>query len=178
MWNLLRTFINWLRRKEVEVAHAGRTWSPGKISEEGIKFIAEFEGLVLKSYQDIGGIWTIGYGHTGPEVGPNQTITAEKALELLKEDVKVAEKAVRELVRVPTTDSQFDALCSFTFNLGAGRLKSSTLLQKLLSGNYEAAGQEFLKWDKVNGVPIPGLTRRRRAEMRLFLFGYKKKKEV
>ena len=129
--------------------------------------IVSFEGERLKSYKDTGGIWTIGVGHTSDKnfkVGPNQTITREKSRELLRFDVKEAEDAVDRLVKVPINENQRGALVSFTFNLGEGQLKISTLLRKLNAGQYSAVPTELNKWVFDDGVKLNGLVRRRKAE--------------
>ncbi|MFC4728142.1 glycoside hydrolase family protein [Coralloluteibacterium thermophilus] len=138
------------------------------ISDAGIDLIKGFEGLRLTSYQDSAGVWTIGYGHTGPEVGPGQTITQAQAEALLRQDVGWAENAVRNNVQVPLGQGQFDALVSFTFNVGAGAFGGSTLLQKLNAGDYAGAQNEFGRWIHAGGQVLPGLVNRRAAEAELF----------
>lgn len=140
-----------------------------KISQKGINLIKMFEGLSLKAYKDSVGIVTIGYGSTGPHVSMGQTITEAQAKSLLKSDLSRFEKGVSELVTVPLNQNQFDALVSFSFNLGVGNLKSSTLLRKLNSLDYSGASKEFERWNKAGGKVFAGLTRRRIAERDLFL---------
>ena len=133
----------------------------------GLALIKEFEGLRLKSYQDSIGVWTIGYGSTkGIEQG--MTITQEQADSLLLDDVKDAESCVNSAVTVPLTQNEFDALVCFTFNLGCGNLRKSTLLRLLNQSDYDAASNEFKRWDKAGGHTLAGLTRRRLAEAKLF----------
>ncbi|MDX2211670.1 MAG: lysozyme [Oculatellaceae cyanobacterium bins.114] len=140
----------------------------GKINQAGLDLIKQFEGLRLEAYLCPAKVPTIGYGTTaGVKMGDR--ITAEQAEDLLRKDVEKFEKAVNSAVTVPLTDNQFSALVSFTYNLGAGALQKSTLLKLLNQGNYEAAAQEFLKWNKAAGKVLPGLTRRRQAEQALFL---------
>jgi lysozyme len=148
------------------------------LSKAGFDFIKGWEGCRLKSYKDGGGVWTIGYGHTkGAREG--QVISQLLADDLLIEDVYYFEVGVNDLVKVPLTQAQFDALLSFSFNVGldqdpddiAEGLGDSTLLRKLNKGDYENAGLEFLRWDKDNGKVVKGLTRRRKAESNLFLHG-------
>ena len=139
-------------------------------SQDGVKLIESFEGFKPDVYLDIAGIWTIGYGHTGPDVVEDTpSITKDQADKLLQKDLSRFENDVNNFVKVSLTQNQFDALVSFTYNLGAGSLKSSTLLKLLNTGNYDAAAQEFLKWNKSNGKPVDGLTRRRTAEQQMFL---------
>lgn len=141
-----------------------------RTSERGLQLIKQHEGLRLTAYLDPVGIWTIGYGHTPARAG--QKITLDQANRLLIEDATTAEKAVLRNVKVKLTQGQFDALVSFVFNLGEGRLKSSTLLRKLNGGDYDGASAEFGRWvyGKVSGlnVRLPGLIKRREDERSLF----------
>ena len=139
------------------------------ISQKGISLIKSFEGLSLKAYKDSVGVTTIGYGSTGPHVSMGQTITEAQAESLLKNDLSRFEKGVSDLVTAPLNQNQFDALVSFSFNLGLGNLKSSTLLRKLNSLDYSGAAKEFERWNKAGGKVLAGLTRRRIAERDLFL---------
>jgi lysozyme len=123
----------------------------------------------LHSYRDSGGTLTIGIGHTGKSVHENQTITKEQADEFLEEDLVHAEHAIDKYVTVPLSQGQYNALSSFTFNLGTGALHSSTLLKDLNKKEYQKAADQFLKWDHVNGVEVAGLTKRRKAERKMFL---------
>ncbi len=138
-------------------------------SEKGFDLIRKYEGLQLAAYVCPGGKLTIGYGHTGPDVTKGRKIDAEEANALLEHDVQRFERAVNELVTVPMTQGMFDALISFSFNLGAGSLKNSTLLKKLNSDDREAAANEFLRWNKAMGKVLAGLTARRESERELFL---------
>ncbi len=140
-----------------------------KTSEKGLDLIRKYEGVRFAAYVCPGGKLTIGYGHTGPDVYEGKKIDAEEANELLEHDVERFERSVNELVHVPMTQGMFDALVSFCFNLGAGSLKSSTLLKKLNGGDREAAADEFLRWNKAKGKALAGLTARRESERELFL---------
>jgi lysozyme len=140
-----------------------------KISQKGIDLVKSFEGLELKSYKDSVGVLTVGYGSTGPHVSAGMIITKEQAEQLLKKDLERFEKGVSELVKVPLTRNQFDSLVSFSFNLGLGNLKSSTLLKKLNASDYIGASREFERWNRAGGKVLAGLTRRRIAERDLFL---------
>jgi lysozyme len=153
--------------------------APGQLGAEGLKLIKHYEGCekrqangTIAAYQDLVGVWTIGYGHTAG-VAQGQVISQDQAENLLVADVRSREKTVRNLVRVALTPGQFDALVSFEFNLG--RLGTSTLLSLLNKGNYAGAANEFPKWNKAtqNGqlVEIEGLTRRRLSEQHLFNTG-------
>ena len=135
-----------------------------KLTEE---LIVQYEGERLVAYKDTGGIWTIGVGHTSDEhykVKPGATITKGLSRKLLSIDVKEAEVAVDKLVKVPLNENQRGALVSFTFNLGEGQLRVSTLLKKLNAGNYNAVPAELNKWVFDDGVKLNGLVRRRKAE--------------
>jgi len=141
-----------------------------RTSQAGLEFIARQEGEVLHVYHDQVGVPTIGIGHA---LKPGESfpggITHEQALSLLASDVAVAERAIHEHVTVELSQAQFDALVSFTFNLGSGALASSTLLVLLNRGSYDAAADEFLHWDRAGGHVLPGLQRRRAEERELFL---------
>ncbi|HAS0833207.1 TPA: lysozyme [Enterobacter cloacae] len=142
-------------------------------SEKGIALIKQFEGCKLTAYQDSVGVWTIGYGWTKPVDGKpiraGMTIKQETAERLLKTGLVSYESDVSRLVKVGLTQGQFDALVSFTYNLGARSLSTSTLLRKLNAGDYAGAADEFLRWNKAGGKVLKGLTRRREAEHALFL---------
>lgn len=142
-----------------------------KISDKGLELIKSFEGLSLKAYPDPGTGGepiTIGYGHTGG-VKLGDEITQEEADELLRLDVHRFEECVNESVEVEMTQGMFDALVSFSYNCGCASLKASTLLKLLNQGNKEAAAQQFGRWNKSVGKVLPGLTRRREAEKKLFM---------
>lgn len=140
------------------------------ISTAGITLIKQFEGCRLEAYLDSVGVPTIGYGSTeGVTMGDK--ITQEEADALLLEDLVRFEKCVNEHVDVPITQEQYDSLVCFAFNVGCGALIGSTLLKLLNAGNYTAAAQQFLRWDKAGGKVLAGLTRRRHAESDLFSRG-------
>ncbi len=147
--------------------HQNNNNQPTTISQQGINLIKQFEGLRLQAYQDSGDVWTIGYGHT-ETAKPGMTIDEEKAEQLLKQDLERFEQAVRENVTVPINQNQFDALVSFSFNVGVNALKNSTLLEKLNQGDYDAAKAEFNKWVNAGGRKLDGLVRRRTQEANLF----------
>lgn len=139
-----------------------------RISEKGIELIKSFEGLRLEAYLDSVDVPTIGYGHTrGVKLG--QTITQEQADALLEEDIHEFELAIQRLVHVNLTQNQFDALVSFTFNLGIGSLKQSTLLKKLNAGDITGAANEFNRWVYAGGKKLTGLVKRRSAERLMFI---------
>ena len=141
-----------------------------KTSQIGIDLIKRFEGFSATPYLCPAGYLTIGYGHLlqSPVVSRQSPVSEAEAEELLRGDVQVAEKAVMRLIAVPVTQHQFDALVSFTFNLGAGALQRSTLRRKANRGEHEAVAQELLKWVFAGGKRLPGLIRRRQAEAELY----------
>lgn len=138
-----------------------------KTSNTGLDLIKSFEGLRLESYLCPANVWTIGYGHT-QGVKPGQVISEKQAESLLKGDLLVFEKAVLSH-NLKLNQNQFDALVSFTYNVGPGNLAKSTLLQKVkLNSNDPAIRDEFMKWNKAKGKTLAGLTRRRKAEADLY----------
>lgn len=135
-----------------------------KISQAGKDLIISFEGIRLEAYKCPAGVWTIGVGSTVPAVHAGEVITKQQALARFDKDLTKFENAVDRLVKVPLTQNQFDALVSFTFNVGEGALAKSTLLKKLNAGDYDAVPTELMRWTKGGGKELPGLVRRRRAE--------------
>jgi lysozyme len=153
------------------------------------------EGVRQRPYRDVVALWTVGVGrlmypeqfglpnrknakpgYTGlcredvqlrPE--DNRVFSMEEVDELLRADVARFERGVRRLISVPLSQNQFDALVSFSFNLGLGTLQRSTLRQKLNRYDYEGAADEFLKFNKAGGRVFRGLTIRRNDERNLFL---------
>lgn len=143
------------------------------INLAGSDLIKSFEALRLTAYPDPGtngAPWTIGWGHTGPDVKPGLTITEDKAVQLFNQDIAKFEDGVNRLAPV-ATDNQFAALVSFAFNLGLANLEESTLLRLHRDGQYAAAAIQFSKWDHAAGKRMPGLTKRRAAEAALYLKG-------
>ena len=134
-----------------------------KLSENGIKVLTMREGLRLKAYKDVKGIWTIGVGHTGPEVKEGLVIGELHAYDLFHLDVAWAEECVNDNVHAPLTQNQFDALVSFVFNVGQGAFKRSTMLKKLNVLDYEGATKEFDRWV----IPVQ-VTSRRMSEKAQF----------
>lgn len=140
-----------------------------QLGAAGLELIKEFESCRLTAYLDQRGIPTIGYGHTGAEVSVGQSCTQAQADQFLLSDTKTATLGVLKSLDVVVTQNQFDALVSFTFNVGIGSEAHSTLIKQVNMGHVLLAGDEFLKWDHVNGVANLGLLRRRQAEQALFL---------
>jgi lysozyme len=139
-----------------------------KINEAGLQLIEHFEGLELTAYQDGGGIWTIGYGHTGPDVHPGMTITQEQAQAYLSADVASASGVVASCVEVVLNPNQFSALVSFEYNTGA--LAGSPGLACINSNLFEDAWEYHfsLYVHDESGNVEPGLVTRRAAEKELF----------
>lgn len=140
------------------------------ISDNGISLIKRFEGCVLTAYPDPGtgdDPWTIGYGHTGPDVRPGLTITQERAESLLRADLKRFEAGVASHA-LPCSQGQFDAMVSLAFNVGLKNLFGSTLLRLHKAGDHAGAAEQFKRWNRAAGRILPGLTRRRAAEAILY----------
>ena len=138
-----------------------------KISLEGIALIKKFEGCKLESYKCSAGVWTIGYGST-KLITENMSITQEEAEKLLVKDIAVFEQEIEKVVEVPLHQHQYDALVSWTFNLGGANLNASTMLKVLNKGAYEDVPYQIKRWNKAGGKVLEGLTRRRLAESLLF----------
>lgn len=138
-----------------------------RISKEGLDLIKAEEGIRLRAYKCPAGVWTIGYGHTG-NVHQGMTVTKEEAEELLLADVGWAEEVVRTYVKVPLAQHEFDALVSFTFNVGGTAFKDSTMAKLLNMDRRSEAAEEFRRWTKANGKVLPVLVARRKQERALF----------
>lgn len=151
-----------------------------QLSNNGIRVIKNFEGLSLNAYRDSAGVWTIGYGstryHDGKIIKPGDKLASQvQADALFTNTLGPYEQAVNNLVKVPLTQQQFDALVSFTYNEGTGALEESTLLRKLNEHDYSATADQLLVWDKVTDpktgkrVMLDILVKRRKQERALFL---------
>ncbi len=150
-----------------------------KLSAAGLELMKQSEGFRSCTYLDVNGFPTIGYGHRllHPEsfaLG----VTEAQAGEILVSDLREAEQAVERLVKVELTQGQFDALVDFCFNLGSGRLGSSTLLKVLNHGRYEEAAEQLLRWDVAGGEENAGLKARREAEVVLWNGGAVERKKA
>jgi lysozyme len=141
-----------------------------KTSDKGVSLIKAHEGKRLSAYTCPGGVLTIGYGHTSaagkPDVVRGMRITEREAEDILRRDLSRFEARVNQLVKVPLTQGQFDALVSFDFN--TGKLHSSTLLKRLNAGKYAEVPRHLMRWTKGGGRELPGLVRRRRDEAELW----------
>lgn len=141
------------------------------IGAKGIALLQEFEGLKLEAYQDSVGVWTIGYGTTrinGKPVTPGLKITKDQAVEYMKADLQRFEADVRNTIKIPLTQNQFDALVVLTYNIGGGNFLKSTLAQYI--NKFKPITEDlFTRWNKAAGIELAGLTRRRKAEYALFI---------
>jgi len=152
------------------------------ISERGTQLLASWEGLRTHAYFDSGGVLTIGVGHNltrsertsgklliaGQAVRYAQGLTEVQCWQLLAQDLAPVEDTLNALVRVPLTQSQFDALCSFVLNVGMAAFLGSTLLRLLNQGHYEQIPQQLARWRYDNGKVVPGLINRREKEIALW----------
>ena len=128
--------------------------------------IAVHEGYEGSAYQDIVGIWTIGFGTT-EGVRPNQTITPVTALQRKLTDVQKFEGALKQCVTVPLSQNEYDAYISLAYNIGSGAFCNSTLVRLLNQGQYDMACQQILRWNRAGGQVVQGLVNRRQAEYKL-----------
>lgn len=139
------------------------------ISPKGLELLKQFEGCRLVAYRCPAGVLTIGYGHTGSDVMAGERISQMMADELLRCDLLHYEQMVLDLVAIPLTQPQFDALVCITYNIGGKAFAESTLLKYVNQGNILEASNQFLKWNKIKGKVSKGLTERRKQERELFL---------
>lgn len=142
-----------------------------RTSQNGIAVLKHFESCSLSAYPDPatgGAPWTIGWGHTGPEVAPGLVWTQAKADAQLLADLAAREITVSCAVTGGLSQGQFDALADFVYNLGAGNFEGSTLLKLVNAGDMAGAAGQFSRWNRAAGKPMRGLTRRRAAEAALF----------
>lgn len=144
------------------------------LSAEGINLIKQFEGVRNRPYRCSAKLWTVGVGHLigdGKSLPDswNKTFTAEEINALLIRDLNRFERGIRMYIKVPLRQCEYNALCSFAFNLGLGTLQRSTLRQKINRGDKESAAKEILKYCRAGGKIIKGLQRRREAEYQMFL---------
>ena len=156
-----------------------------KVSQKAIQMIKHHEGVRQRPYRCPAKLWTIGVGHVlYPRQGAlkleerdsvplrdedNRTFSMEEIDDILRHDLERFERGVERYCPVKLTQGQFDALVSFSFNLGLGGLQRSTLRQKVLRGEFESAAEEFLKYTIAGGKVLKGLVNRRNDERALFL---------
>ncbi|HET8720947.1 MAG TPA: lysozyme [Nitrospira sp.] len=134
-----------------------------KMSNQGLTILIEREGSRNRAYRDSVGVWTIGVGHTGPEVHEGLVWTDGQVRDAFAKDIERFEKAVNDAVRIELEQHQFDALVSMAFNVGAGAFAASTLVRKLNAGDIDGAAGQFDRWH----IP-PEITSRRNAEREQF----------
>ena len=139
------------------------------VAVSGGYLVAPREGKVNTAYLDPVGIWTVCYGNTGKEAKKGNTYTDEQCLDQMAEDLASHDKQMMNLIRVPLTDYQHAAFLSFTYNVGVGNFKSSTMLRKLNSKDYNGACQELVKWIYAKGQKLNGLVNRRQDELKMCL---------
>lgn len=147
--------------------------STAVIGVAGLNLIKEFEGVRYRPYRDVVGVWTVCYGHTGPDIIKTKLYTEAECEAILLADIKKHQVVIvgpKNCIRnAPLTNNQRDALTAFTINVGNGAFCSSTMARKLTARDYPGAAAQFPRWNKAGGRVWPGLTRRREAEQRLFL---------
>lgn len=144
-----------------------------EVNKAGRDLIKKFEGCKLKAYKCPAGLWTISWGLTfypdGTKVKEGDSITKERAEQLFDFIVDDFAAKVDALVKANITDNNFAAIVSFTFNVGVGNLRKSTLLKKVNANPKDKTiGAEFRKWTRANGEVLKGLVRRREAEAKLY----------
>lgn len=144
------------------------------VNQRTIELIKQWEGCKLTAYEDVAGVWTIGYGTTaaagvGIEPHEGMKITQEQADDLLHNTIDKFAPAVFSRIMVPVTDNEFGACLSLAYNIGLGAFAKSTVLRELNAGNKSAAANAFHMWNKAGGVRRKGLMARRDAEVELFL---------
>jgi len=152
-------------------AHKEGNMNERQYSAKGLALTRSFEGLRLNAYQDSGGIWTIGFGHTGPEVHAGMSLTEPEAESLLRADLAESVACINRAVTRDLTQNQFDALVDFCFNAGRGSFERSTLLRKVNAGDFTGAAEQFALWVHAGGKAVDGLIRRRAAEAAMFRAG-------
>ena len=135
------------------------------LSAAALVGIATHEGYVGQAYRDIVGVWTIGFGTT-ENVRPGDSIDPVRALQRKMADVQKFEGALKQCVKVPLHQHEYDAFLSLAYNIGPGAFCGSTLVRKLNAEDYAGACAEILRWDKAGGKTVAGLTKRRQAEYR------------
>lgn len=144
-----------------------------ELTENCVPLIERDEGDVLTAYPDPGtggAPWTIGYGHTGPDVYPGLVITQGQANALLLKDLAKFQAGVgADVGGAPTQNCQFSAMVSLAYNIGLGNYGGSSVLRLHKMGQYQQAADSFLLWDKAAGNILPGLVRRRHQERELYL---------
>lgn len=154
-----------------------------RINKRGIELLHHFEGCKLKAYKCPAGVWTIGWGNTfyedGTPVKQGDVITQERADELFMSILNDFAKGVRQSIQQPIGENRFNALVSFSYNVGLANLRRSTLLRKVNANPVdETIRDEFMRWNRAGGVVLNGLTRRRKAEADLYFLNEESQQEA
>lgn len=139
------------------------------ISKQLLDLTKQYEGCRLDSYQDVVGVWTIGYGCTGKDIGPGMVWTQEQVDSELMKRLEQAQLDILACTKVKLNPNQLDALADFVYNLGVHAYIRSTLKEKLEAGDPTGASNEFIKWCYAGSTISLGLVRRRKAEKAMFL---------
>lgn len=162
-------FSSFFTSKQKPIPDPQMSTTTSQNQDAGLALVKQFEGCRLTAYQDIVGVWTIGYGET-QNVHPGMTITQEQADEMVKTRYEEFQNKVKALLHVGVTQNQLGALTSFAYNLGVGSLANSTLLRLLNQGQpASVVAEQFGKWVMAGGKVVQGLVSRRSAEAKLFL---------
>lgn len=144
------------------------------IGTAGLTLIKQYEGVRYTPYKDVVGVWTVCYGHTGPDIIRSKRYTEAECHTLLISDIHKHQPPILPghpqncIANAPLTPNQRDAVTSFIFNVGTGNFCRSTMAKHLKAHRYASAGAEFPKWNKAGGKTYRGLTNRRLAEQRLY----------
>lgn len=139
------------------------------INAAGVTLLKEFEGCKLEAYQDVAGVWTIGYGHTGPAVKQGLRWSLERAENQLLADVATFAAGVAGACTEDPNDNQLAAMVCLAFNIGFGAFRKSSVLRLHNQAKFAEAASAFSMWNKAGGQVRAGLTRRRAAEAMLYL---------
>lgn len=140
-------------------------------SKNALDLITKFEGCKLEAYQDVRGIWTVGFGTTGPGIVEGLVISQNTANAMLNGHVKEIGLTITEIIGNALPQDCFDAVTCLTYNIGTGNFKTSTMCKLIKEGNLKEAANEFVKWDHAGGKEVEGLLRRREAELELYKRG-------
>lgn len=132
------------------------------------ELIMKLEGCRNEAYQDVTGVWTVGFGSTGPHIVKGTVWTQAQCAQALSDHLDTLEKGLLPLIKVPVNEDQWAAIVSLVYNIGIGAFKNSTLLKRLNEGHFSEAANEFLKWDHAGGKEVKGLYNRRLIEQKLF----------
>jgi lysozyme len=170
MLKFLKSLIGGIKQVQEETRNFGMGYN---VSQDTIELIKKYEGFKADAYQDVAGVWTIGYGNTfyenGSKVKKGDTITHSQAEKLLRSVVDDFAKKVTDEIRVQLTDCQFGALVSFTYNVGIGAFRRSTLLRKVNADPEDPEiKDEFTKWVRAGGKTMKGLINRRKEEAEFY----------